>query len=146
MSHLPMFQNLKAMPGILKWLTAVSFVPIVFFLATLIPNGSIQVNGRPMANAAWWSCGAGWVVTVLAIMMTAAEILLLQRSKYARPAFLAAMAFTVTSALPIEKLIEPNVRLPLWSVITNLALVALIAWYLYASRAVQKYLHPKSFP
>jgi hypothetical protein len=47
------FNNLKAMPGILKWLTAVCLVPPIFFLGTLIPNGSINVNGRPMLNSVW---------------------------------------------------------------------------------------------
>ena len=50
------------MPGILKWLTVVGLVPPLFLLGTLIPNGSINVDGKPMANSDWWSCGAGAVV------------------------------------------------------------------------------------
>jgi hypothetical protein len=128
------------MPGILKWLTAMSLVPTIFLLGSLIPNGSINVDGKPMANSDWWSCGAGVVVALLAIMMTAAEILLIQRSKYARPVFLIAMALTATSGLPLRKLIYPNLTRPLWPEIVNLASIALLlAWYLYGNKAVQKF-------
>jgi hypothetical protein len=75
-------QNIKAMPNILKWLTAVSLVPTLFVLGTLIPNGSVKVNGRPMANSLWWACGAGATVAVVATMMTFATLLLVQRSKW----------------------------------------------------------------
>lgn len=73
-------KNLKAMPSVLKWLTAVSLVPLIFFLGTLIPNGSINVNGRPMPNSVWWACGAGAVVAVLAVIMTIAMLMLMRRS------------------------------------------------------------------
>ena len=141
-----MFQNLKAMPGILKWLTALTLVPPLFVLCTLIPNGSVKVYGSPMTNSAWWSCGAGVVVALLAVMMVVAEILLLQRSKYSRPVFLIAMASTMLSGLPLEQLLEPKVTPPLWPTVFDLIPIALMTWYLYASKAVQTYFHPKSFP
>jgi hypothetical protein len=132
-------QNIKAMPTILKWLTAVSLVPTLFVLGTLIPNGSVKVNGRPMANSLWWACGAGATVVVVATMMTFATLLLVQRSKYARPVLLFAMATTAMAGILINKLTESNVTAPLWPVIVNLATVAVIALYLYASKAVRKY-------
>jgi hypothetical protein len=133
------FQNIKAMPGILKWLTAVSLVPALFVLGTLVPNGSVKVNGKPMANSVWWSCGAGATVAILAIVMTVATTLLIQRSRYARPVFLAGLASTAMSGLLIDKFTESNVARPFWPVVANLATVGVVALYLYASNTVRKY-------
>jgi len=127
------------MPGILKWLTAVGLVPVLFVLWTLIPNGSVKVNGKPMANSLWWSCGAGGTVTLLAIVMTIATALLIQRSRYARPVFLAGMALTAMSGLLIDKFTESNGARPLWPVVANLATVGVVALYFYASKAIRKY-------
>jgi hypothetical protein len=127
------------MPGILKWLTAVGLVPVLFVLGTLIPNGSVNVNGKPMANSLWWSCGAGGTVAFLAIVMTVATTLIIQRSRYARPVFLAGMALTAMSGLLINKFTESNGVLLLWPVVGNLAIVGVVAMYLYVSKAVSKY-------
>lgn len=97
------------MPGILKWLTAVGVVPVLFVLGTLSPNGSVKLNGKPMANSPWWSCGAGGTVALLAIVMTVATTLLIQRSRYAQPVFLVGMALTAMSGLLLDKLTDSNV-------------------------------------
>jgi hypothetical protein len=133
------FKNLKAMPGILKWITAVSLVPPIFFLGTLIPNGSINVNGRPMLNSVWWECGAGAVVAVLAVIMTVAVLMLLRRSKSARPVLLVGITATFLSGTLLAKLTGSNVTASLWLDIANLIPVAAIAVYLYANKAVQRY-------
>jgi hypothetical protein len=133
------FKNLKAMPGILKWLTAVCLVPPIFFLGTLIPNGSINVNGQPMLNSIWWACGAGAVVAVLAVIMTIAVLMLLRRSKYARPVLLVGTTATFLSGTLLAKLTGSNVTAPIWLDIANLIPVAAIAAYLYANKAAQKY-------
>ena len=133
------FQNLKAMPNILKWLTAVSLVPLLFVLGTLNPNGSIKVYGKPVANSTWWASGAGVTVAALAIIATFAALLLVRRSKYARPVLLFSMTSASVSGTVIAKLTESDVTMHLWMVIANLVPVALIAWYLYASKAVRKY-------
>jgi hypothetical protein len=131
------------MPGILKWLSVFTLVPPIVVLGTLIPNGSVQSNGKPMANSTWWSCGAGALVILLTVMMIGAAILLVRRSKYARPFFLIAMASTAMSGLPLERLPEPAAdTVFLWSTIGDAAPVALIAWYLYANKAVQEYFQP----
>jgi hypothetical protein len=132
------------MPGILKWLTAVGLVPVLFVLGTLIPNGSVMVNGKPMANSLWWSCGAGGTVALLAIVMTVATTLLIQRSRYARPVFLAGMALTAMSGLLINKFTEPNDVRPLWPLVANLAIVGVVALYFYASKAVRKYFNTRA--
>jgi len=136
------FQNLKAMPNILKWLTAVSLVPLIFFFGTLIPNGSVNVNGRPMPNSVWWACGAGAVVSVLAVIMTIAVLMLVRRSQYARPVLLVGMTLTFLSGTLLTKLTGSNVTAPLWLHIANLIPVAAIAAYLHASKAVRKYFQP----
>jgi hypothetical protein len=132
-------KNLKAMPSVLKWLTAVSLVPPIFFLGTLIPNGSINVNGQPMPNSVWWACGAGAVVAVLAVIMTIAVLMLVRRSKYARPFLLVGMTATFLSGTLLARLTGSSVTAPLWLDIANSIPVAAIAAYLYANKAVRKY-------
>jgi hypothetical protein len=132
-------KNFKAMPSVLKWLTAVSLVPPIFFLGTLIANGSINVNGRPMPNSVWWACGAGAIVAVLAVIMAVAVLMLVRRSKYARPVLLVGMTSTFMSGTLLTKLTGSNITAPLWLDITNLIPVAAIAAYLYANKAVRKY-------
>jgi len=127
------------MPNVLKWLTAVCLVPVLFVLGTLIPNGSIKVNGKPMANSAWWASGAGATVAVLAIIATVAALLLVRRSKYARAVLLFSMISASVSGTLVTKLTEPDVTVHLWLAIANLVPVALIALYLYANKAVRKY-------
>ena len=134
-----MLKNLKAMPRVLKWLTAISLVPPIFFLGTLIPNGSINVNGRPMLNSIWWACGAGAVVAVLAVIMTIAVLMLVRRSKYARPVLLVGMTATFLSGTLLARLTGSSVTAPLWLDIANSIPVAAIAAYLYANKAVRKY-------
>jgi hypothetical protein len=49
------------------------------------------------------------------------------------------MALTAMSGLLINKFTEPNGVRPLWPVVANLAIVAVVALYFYASKAVRKY-------
>jgi uncharacterized membrane protein (DUF485 family) len=135
-------QNLKAMPNILKWLSAVSLVPVIFFLITLIPGGSVNVNGRPMPNSVWWACGAGALVSVLAVIMSIAVLMLVRRSQYARPVLLVGMTLTFLSGKLLTKLTGTNITEPLWLDIANLIPVAAVAAYLYVSKAVREYFQP----
>ena len=114
-------------------------MPLLFVFGTLIPNGSIKVDGKPMANSVWWASGAGAATAVLAIIATVAALLLVRRSKYARPVLLFSMTSASVSGILIAKLTEPDVTMHPWVVIANLVPVALIALYLYASEAVRKY-------
>jgi hypothetical protein len=88
-------------------------------------------------------CGghAEWAGTValLAIVMTVAPTLLIQRSRYARPVYLAGMALTAISDLLIDKFTESNGARPFWPVVVNPATAGVVALYLYASKAVRKY-------
>lgn len=102
------------MPGILKWLTALCLVPPLFVVGTLIPNGTIRVDGRLMANSDWWACGAGATVVVVAIMTAVAALLLVHRSKYGRPVFLVSNASTYLCGPLITKLTGSNATEPLW--------------------------------
>jgi hypothetical protein len=134
-----MLRNLKAMPAILKWLTALCLVPPLFTIGTLIPNGSINVDGHPMANSDFWACRAGVVVAMLGIMMVVAASLIIQRSKYARPVALVAFMATWMSGALIERLLKPAFIPSLLLLSTNLIPVALMAWYLYGNTAVKNY-------
>jgi hypothetical protein len=127
------------MPGILKWLTSLCLVLPVFLLVSLTPHGSIRVSGRVMSNAEWWATGAGIVVVVLTIAMTAAGFLMLNRSPYARRIYILGMLATFLSGPLIEKLTQSGHDEPLWSILLGLLPVGAIAWYLYASQATAKY-------
>jgi hypothetical protein len=132
-------RNFNAMPGILKWLTSLCLVLPVFLLVSLTPHGSIRVSGRVMSNAEWWATGAGIVVVVLTIAMTAAGFLMLNRSPYARRIYILGMLATFLSGPLIEKLTQSGHDEPLWSILLGLLPVGAIAWYLYASQATAKY-------
>jgi hypothetical protein len=131
--------NFYAMPAILKWLTSLCLVPPMFLLVSLIPHGSIQVSRRAMANAEWWATGAGIVVGVLAIAMTTAGILMLKRSPHARRIYIVGMLATFLSGPLVAKLTKSDIAEPLWSMLLGLLPVAVIAWYLFASKATAKY-------
>jgi len=132
-------KNLNDMPGILKWLTAVGLVPVVFLVATLIPDGSVQVSGRAMANAEWWSTEAGIVVAFLAITSTAAAVLMLNRSRFARPIYVLNLLAAYVSGPVIARLTQSNAGSPYWSLLACFATVAPVAMYLYRSKATRKY-------
>ena len=55
------------------------------------------------------------------------------------------MTSASVSGTLITKLTEPNVTVHFWLVIANLVLVALIALYLYANKAVRKYFQSSDF-
>jgi uncharacterized membrane protein len=137
-------KNLNDMPGIVKWLTAVGLVPVVFLVATLIPDGSVQVFGRAMANAEWWSTGAGIVVAILAFTSTAAAVLMLNRSRFARPIYLLNLLAAYVSGPIIARLTKSNAENPFWSLVAGLATVAAIALYFYKSKATGKYFRSPS--
>lgn len=126
------------MPGILKWLTSLCVVPLVFLLFSLNPHGSIKVARQLMPNAEWWTTGAGMIVLVLAIAMTTAGVLMLKRSPYARRIYILAMLATVLSGPLIAKLTNNAIE-PFWSILLGLLPVGAMAWYLYASKAIAKY-------
>jgi hypothetical protein len=132
-------KNFNAMPGILKWLTSLSLALPIFVVVTLVPNGSIKVSGRLMANADWWATGAGAVTLVLAIIMAAAGILMLNRSPYARRIYILGMLATYLSGPLIGNLTKSDDE-PLWSILLGVLTVGIVAWYLYASKATAKYL------
>jgi hypothetical protein len=92
-----------------------------------------------MSNAEWWATGAGIVVVVLTIAMTAAGFLMLNRSPYARRIYILGMLATFLSGPLIEKLTQSGHDEPLWSILLGLLPVGAIAWYLYASQATAKY-------
>jgi hypothetical protein len=132
-------KNFSSMPGILKWLTWVCSALPIFLLVSLNPYGSIKVSGRAMRNAQWWASGAGVVVAVLAIAMTAAGILMLRRSPHARPIFLVGMLATFLSGPLIAKLTGSDDAEPVWSILLGILPLGAIAWYLYASDATRNY-------
>jgi hypothetical protein len=108
-------KNFNAMPAILKWLTSLCLVLPIFLIVSLIPHGSINVNGRATANSEWWATGAGAVVLILAIAMTTAGLLLLNRSPYARRVYIVGMLATFLSGPLAASLAHSDVAEPLWS-------------------------------
>jgi hypothetical protein len=79
------------------------------------------------------------VVAMLAVIMTIAVLMLVRRSKYARPVLLVGMTATSLSGALLGKLTGSNVTEPLWLDIATLIPVAAIGAYLYANKAVRKY-------
>jgi hypothetical protein len=139
-----MFRNLKLMPGVLKWVTALCLVPPVFTVGTLIPNGTVNVDGKPMANSAFWASGAGTVVASSGIVMIIVAALLLKRSRYARLVALVGFALTCLSGRLIPRLLHPEFVPSLLWLSGDLITVALLAWYLFGNTAVRNYFQSTS--
>lgn len=126
-----MWRNFRAMPTLLKFITGHAIACVGFLLMSVIPGGSFEINGRAVSYSEWWSSGAGSFSSALGIFMPIIGVLLLQKSRYARPAYL----FVVLPALVVPFPLTGQAELAL----VGLAIVVLLALYLYVRQPVQWY-------
>lgn len=134
-----MTKNFMAMPSLLKLLTIVVIVVPVIAVASLFPHQSISVFGHPMSASKWWSSGAGPTSMVVGCIVLTGAILMLARSRFARPVYLLGLVAVSLSSLLIAYFTGSTSPAELPSLFVNLAFVVLIGFYLYTSRAVRSY-------
>ena len=134
-----MVKNFIAMPAILKLLTAVVAISLVFCIGSTNPHWSINVFGRQTTSSEWWVSGAGLATSIVSCLMLLSAILMLRRRRWGRQVYI--FSWIVLSLLiPIVALLEGvgfYVAAP--SLLSNLVLTALVSVYLYKSNAVENY-------
>jgi len=79
-----MWQNFKAMPIALKFLTAHAVISASFILGSIIPHNSFSIDGKSATYSEWWNSGFGAYTSFIGIVLPIAGILLLKRHQYAR--------------------------------------------------------------
>jgi len=125
------WQSFKAMPALLKFFTAHAFFCSIAFVGAVIPNDSVQIDGRAVSFAELWRSGVGPFMVILGAAMPATALLMLGRKPYARQAYLAALSF----AMVVPYLVLGDLPLALFGV----AFVALVAWYMFGKRSAREY-------
>ena len=125
-----MWLNFKVMPMLLKFITGHAIFCVVFVMSA-IPGGTFKINGQVVSHSEWWSSGAGPFALVLGILMPITGVLLLQKSRYARPAYIAVASL----ALVLPYLFMGQ----LVSAFIGFVVVGLLALYLYFRRTVLHY-------
>lgn len=134
-----MGKNFMAMPPLLKLLTAMTVGVPIFCIASMFPHQSIGVFGQQITVSEWWSSGAGLTTLVVGVLMLAAGLLMLRRSRYGRPAFILGLIAVSLSAPLISYLTESDFPAKVPSLLSNLVVTVLIGLYLYKSRTIQSY-------
>ena len=132
-----------AMPLILKLLTAATLVVPVICLVSLFPSQSINIFGRQMTTREWWSSGAGVVMVAVGALIVVAALLMLRRSRYGRPTYVAGWLAMSASVPVVAHLTGTHPSTELASLIWNLVLTVSIGLYLYNSSAARDYFATK---
>ena len=82
-----MWANFSSMPKLLKLLTANAAFCFVFFAMSVIPNGSLSIQGRHVGYAEWWSSGAGVLASLIGLVGPFVAWALASKQPYARCVF-----------------------------------------------------------
>jgi hypothetical protein len=134
-----MAKNFMNMPAILKLLTLGFLVVLFFLVKTAIGGQLIIVFNREIPVHQWWSRGFGTINCVVALFLVAADILMLRRSRYGRPIYVASwviMSLGLSYCVYQLKLNSVSARS---SVIGNWVLTVIIGVYLYTGTGVKNY-------
>ncbi|MDI9243845.1 hypothetical protein [Marinobacter sp. CHS3-4] len=130
-----MWSNFKAMPFFMKLLALHGSIFLVGALVTLFPIGGFSVDGKEVTYADWWSSGAGIEFFLVALSIGTGAICLLKRVKYARVIYFAVL----TSIFAMRLASEPTLLFRLDWVLTLIAFLGLIYWYLFHKKTVRRY-------
>ncbi len=121
----------KAMPLILKFLTAHALVSFIFFVAAVIPGIPFNFNGKEMSFSELWSSGIGIFTVYVGLTMPFCGFLMLKRKAYSRLIYL----FILSSVLIAPYIYWKEAVGLSFGVITTL----LIAGYIYGKPSVREY-------
>jgi hypothetical protein len=126
-----MWSNFKAMPLLMKWVTAHALLCFGLLISSLVPHDSFSIDGHHVSYSEWWSSGAGPFASLLGVIMPFAAYLLLVRARCARITYLAALSIG---------LILPYIYWRQFGLASfGMFVIGLIGWYLYGKKTVQKY-------
>lgn len=85
-------ENIRRMPTWLRLMTCHALVCFVLVLVAVIPGTRYQLGGSMVSHAQWWASGAGPLVAVAGLNLTAAGVLFLLRRGFGRYLYLANFA------------------------------------------------------
>jgi hypothetical protein len=127
------------MPIGVKVLTASACAVLLFVVATMIPNSSVHVGDKQLSTSEWWAIGAGPFLLIVALLFSASAVYMLRRSAYGRLAHIVAW-ISLSVSIPYIAGVT-GVGMTTWrsAFISNLILTAIIALYLYLSKASRDY-------
>jgi hypothetical protein len=137
-----MRDNYMAMPNFLKLITA-SVVGLLLSVITTVPlNSSAGVFGlfdRHVTTSIWWSSGAGTIVLIVATLFCASAVLMLGRSRYGRPTYIAALVAMSVSSPFVADVVGVSAAEQRIFLIANLVWTVVLSLYLYFDTAVRNY-------
>lgn len=137
-----MWKSFKAMPMLLRFLTAVGLFVCLMVISTMRPNSVVHKDGRSISSAVWWASGAGPSMLVVAVLFGASTVMMLRRWRHARLAFLIAW-ISLNISVPYVAAVTGTGVASLWmqSVLGDALITVAIALYLYLGHGVRHYLH-----
>lgn len=74
-------KNFLAMPWPLKLMTLSAFSVVGFVVGSVVTTSPIMVFGQPVTASEWWRSGAGILTVGIAVIGSAAGVLMLRRSR-----------------------------------------------------------------
>lgn len=125
-----MYQAFREMPTLLKFITVHALICFVFFLAVVIPDMPIMVNGEVMESSELWSRGLGMLPAVgLALPVVGVQIL--KRWPYSRQLY----TLILVSVLVAPYLVRLQLVLALFGVVLSCAIIS----YLFINEKARAY-------
>lgn len=132
-----LIKNFRAMPKMLKWLTAISLGAFAIAVRTFFPPG-VGVFGQLVSIQDWWMSGAGEISLVCLVVLGASGILMLRRSSHGRLVFILGWIALDLVVIPITGLTQAPSP-PILLLAINCMLVVPAAIYLYWNKSVREY-------
>ncbi len=135
-----MVKNFMAMPILLRLCTGVAGGVLVFVIGTMLPHGSIRVEGRQLTTSEWWAIGAGPFMLIVGGLFCASAVMMLRRSRHARLAYIVAWIALFISVPYIAAVTGNGVAaVSKSSLIADLLMTLAIVLYLYLSKGARNY-------
>jgi bacteriorhodopsin len=133
------FRRFRAMPRGLQFFTASSMAAPLSLVQTIVPGGYVTFASHRIAKALWWSCGAGAVWAVPALLITLGALGMLRRARGSRGLFVCGALLAYPAVLWITRLVLGRTDTGLVSVAFGVIPFLGMAAYLYASTAIRTY-------
>lgn len=132
--------ELKSMPGILRFLTAISLASGAFVIATILPGGAM-IGDRSIGAHEWWTNGSGVLFTLAISILVASGVMILKRARFSRECYLLGFLLLYPCAFAVQAINE--IPFDEWEVVSSLlfgvAQLTAIALYFYVNRRAKEY-------
>jgi len=127
-----------AMPWLLKLITLNAACGVPLVLATIV-GPPIYVGSNEISTSEWWASGAGVLVALAMIPVSASALLMLRRSARARKLYVSSVVLLSLTTPVAAYLTTKDITTAFYELAFLLLLFAFIAGYLYFNRGVRDY-------